>query len=87
MAVGEEQHPRGMAEYATKGDLEAGLERMQHAIELLAEKSQADMANLRADMADRHNAMMRWIIGFIVAVIVMLAALGVFERIIPLFTV
>lgn len=70
---------------ATKADLEIGLTRMQHAIELLAQKSQTDMAILRADMVDKHNALSRWVIGFIVAVIVMLAAIGVFDRIVPLF--
>ena len=70
---------------ATKADLEIGLTRMQHAIELLAQKSQTDMAILRADMVDKHNALSRWVIGFIVAVIVMLAAIGVLDRIVPLF--
>ncbi len=122
MAVEAAEQPPGASEYATKADLETGLERLeratkadleaglervqqatkadleagltgvQHAIELQAERMQTEMANLRADMAhwradmvERHNALSRWVIGFIVAVIVMLAALGVFERIVPLF--
>lgn len=107
MAVEAARQPPNASEYATKADLETGLERLeqstkadleaglrgvQHAIELQTERKQTEMANLRADMAhwradmvERHNALSRSVIGFIVAVIVMLAALGVFDRIVPLF--
>ena len=85
MAVESAGEPRDRSEYVAKADLEASFARMQHAIELFGQKSQTDMANLRADMADRQSALMHWFIGFIVAVFAMLAALVVLDRIISLF--
>ena len=86
------KQPPDESENATRADVEAGLTGVLHAIDLLPERNHAEVAKMRADLAnwnasmiERDKALSRLVIAFMVAVIVMLATVLVFDRIVPLF--